>query len=114
MAAPYGLNRPRRGAATMLRMVLLILAATLGGAALGAAAFLAILHDPLGAPQPATPAPPTPGNEGWAMLFNLGFGLFGAAVGGLLGASIGIGIAVWRWWTHRAVLRSAAADGQTT
>src|SRR3954471_14895193 len=100
MATPYGLDRPRRGATTMLRTVLLILAATMGGAALGAAAFLAVLHDPLGVPQPATPIP---GNEGWAMLFNLGFGLFGAAVGGLLGALLGIGIAVWRWWTRRAV-----------
>ena len=84
----------------MLRAVLLIVAATLVGAALGAIAFLAILHDPLGVPQPATPAP---GNEGWAMLFNAGFGLFGAAVGGLLGAVVGIGIAVWQWWTRRAV-----------
>ena len=85
---------------SLARRLAIVLEMTFGGAVLGAVGFLAILHDDLGMPRP--PGPPAAADAAWATMFDLGFAVFGAAVGGLLGLTIGVVVLIADWWQRRA------------
>ena len=98
MTTSEGPSAPPRPSRT--RRALVVLGAACVGAGLGAAAFLAVLHDPMGLPPPDAPSGAA---SGWSTLFNAGFGLFGAVVGGGVGAGVGLAVVLWGSRQRRAV-----------